>query len=411
MQMTAAGLMAEAQRVTSFLEVDEILRSTDFGNGRFEEDSLPFRGRTLLEIDGEEHRGRRRLESPLFSQPRLDRYEDEVMLAAIERCLAEADSSRGADGVVRADLTRLSHRVFLQVAAVLIGLDDVDTPARTDALELCVYKLNAGFDVKFSTRPVEEVVAEGLGAKEKFLEQFFRPSWERRAEVLAQVGTGTLSEDAVPKDLLTTLLRHDRSDWDEDLPAREAILYMAGSTDTTSNAVNHAIVDLHRWLDAHPDDHTRRHDPDFLRGICNESLRLHLNVSVLFRRALRDVVLSTGRQFSEGTRVALDFVRANRDPAAFGPDAGELNPDRQVGGRIRPYGLAFGTGRHLCIGLPLVTPPSGNVTSGDEHDRAMLTLVRAYLEAGVALDPQRPPVLAPTAEDVYASLPVRLTGR
>ncbi len=411
MHTTAATLMAEAVRITSFAEIDEILRSVDFGNGRFEEDSLPFRGRTLLEVDGEEHRERRRLESRLFSQPRLDHYEDDVMRAAIERCLAECDDNRGPDGVVRADLTRVSHRVFLQTAAVVIGLDGVDTTARTDVLEQCVYKLNAGFDVKFSTRPVDEVVGEGLAAKEIFLERFFRPSWARRARLLAQVEAGEVDADAVPNDLLTILLRHDRADWDPDLPAREAILFMAGSTETTSNAVNHAVVELHHWLRDHPEDRALADDPVFLRGVCNESLRLHLNVSVLFRRAKRDLTLTSGRSFREGTRVALDFVQGNRDPEAFGPDAEEFNPRRQAGGRIRPYGLAFGIGRHLCIGLPLVTPPSGKPTSDNDHHRAMLTLVRAYTKAGVELDPDRPPVFAPTAEEIYASLPVRLTAR
>jgi cytochrome P450 len=101
--------LAGKVRITSFVEVNEILRDPLFAAGRTEDESLPFRGRTLLELDGEEHRQRRRFETPLFSAARLDEYEHEILAPAIARALAAADGSRGPDGVVRADLARLSH--------------------------------------------------------------------------------------------------------------------------------------------------------------------------------------------------------------------------------------------------------------------------------------------------------------
>src|SRR4051812_4040927 len=122
-QVATPPFIAGMTRITSFAEADEILRNPEFGAGGFEDESLPFRGRTLLELDGDEHRQRRQLERPLFTKDRLDRYERDVLEPTIERCIV-ADSTRGSDGVVRADLVRLSHRMFLQIAATIIGLDD-----------------------------------------------------------------------------------------------------------------------------------------------------------------------------------------------------------------------------------------------------------------------------------------------
>jgi len=68
-------------------------------------------------------------------------------------------------------------------------------------------------------------------------------------------------------------------------------------------------------------------------------------------------------------------------------------------------------GRHLCVGLPLVTTISGKVAGEGESDRALLKILEALLDAGIALDPDRPPRNLPTAEPVFEMLPIRLTAR
>jgi cytochrome P450 len=397
--------------VSSFVEANEILRDAAFGAGGFEEESVPFRGGTLLESDGEAHARRRRLESQLFTSRMIDRYEEEVLEQAIVRCLKEADSGRGADGVVRADLVRVTRRMFLQIAAAVIGLDAVDTPGRTDLLERCMYALNAAFDVKYSIRDHAEVVAERLAAKTDFVKHFYRPSMARRAGLLGRYRRAGIAETDLPTDLLTAMLRHHDDSWDADLPVREAILYLAGATETTSNAVIHAVVDLQRWLAGHPGDRAHLGETAFLRGVCNEALRLHSNVTALARRATGGIALSTGRVFRSGERIAVNIVAANRDPDVFGPDAASFNPWREVPEGIRPYGLVFGAGRHVCIGLPLTTTVSGKPAGDGRSDRAMLKIVRALIGAGVELDSEREPRFVPTAEEVYASLPVVLRNR
>jgi cytochrome P450 len=295
--------------------------------------------------------------------------------------------------------------MFLQIAAAVIGLDGVDTPERTELLERCMYTLNAAFDVKHSTRDHGEVIRDGLMAKESFIEHFYQPSMQRRVGLLAGFAKGEVTESQLPADLLMIMLRHHGDDWDADLPVRETLLYLAGATDTTSNAVNHAVAELHKWLVGQPGDKTHLYDRVFLRGVCNEALRLKLNVTALVRRATRDITLSTGRVIPSNQFVALDFIQANRDRSIFGEDADRFNPWRKVPANVRPYGLAFGAGRHLCMGFPLVTPVTGGA------DRALFKILHALLESGVELDPERAPRFAPTAEEVYESLPILLTAR
>jgi len=64
----------------------------------------------LLEIDGDEHRSRRRMEIPLVARDMLERHERAIFDPVIERCLQEAEADRRADGVVATDLARLSSR-------------------------------------------------------------------------------------------------------------------------------------------------------------------------------------------------------------------------------------------------------------------------------------------------------------
>lgn len=82
-------------------------------------------------------------------------------------------------------------------------------------------------------------------------------------------------------------------------------------------------------------------------GLVEESLRLgppaHL---VLFRDAAGEIECPGGT-IPEGARIVLPLDRLNRDPACF-PSADAFKLDRSG-----PPHLAFGAGRHMCVGLHL----------------------------------------------------------
>src|ERR1700712_4955485 len=126
--------IADWEIVTSYAEAEEIIRSSAFRAGRLETESLPFRGEVLIELDGAEHRPRRELEGRLFSRAAIRHYEAQILDQTVERNLLDLARARAADGVVRTNLVDFATNLFLQIAASVIGLDDVDTPARTALL-------------------------------------------------------------------------------------------------------------------------------------------------------------------------------------------------------------------------------------------------------------------------------------
>ena len=125
---------------------------------------------------------------------------------------------------------------------------------------------------------------------------------ERRRELITAFQAGDISEDELPRDLLTLMYLHWNEDWDDELPLREATLYTVASSQTTTHAVPHMMMHLHEWFEANPEDYEKRFDREFLKRAGHEAIRLHLPSPALLRIALKDVVLSDGTEIAEGER-------------------------------------------------------------------------------------------------------------
>jgi cytochrome P450 len=87
-------------------------------------------------------------------------------------------------------------------------------------------------------------------------------------------------------------------------------------------------------------------DPSLVDVIVAEVARLESPVQRVVRIASRDMALG-GQRIAKGERVVLMLGAANRDPAVF-PRASELDP-----GRGNPENVAFGGGKHFCLGTSL----------------------------------------------------------
>src|SRR5438552_2657317 len=114
-------------RITTYAEVDEVLRSRDFVQAR--PAVGPFLTGTIGTLDGDEHFERRRLESAVFRPRLLGSHED--MAAAVLGRQLRAGRARP----VRADVVSLVRDALLPVAVRLVGLDEVATPERVKRLE------------------------------------------------------------------------------------------------------------------------------------------------------------------------------------------------------------------------------------------------------------------------------------
>jgi len=401
--------IASMTKIVGYREIDEILRSKDFRQGSHTE-SRPLFGDSLLLLDGLEHRERRRLENPLFDRNALLNYDHEALGPVIEKCIDECRRSADEHGRARVDPVPLVRSMLHRISAVTTGIDGVDTPEGTERFRYFVEVLGAAAVVEWSTEDHDEVLARGLRTREEFVAEFFGPSEARRKRLVADYRAGALGRDELPVDLLTLLHLHWDDSWDDELPLREATLFLVAATQTTTHTLPHALLHLLRWIEEHPEDRARREDPEFLRLIVNETLRMHQPAPTLLRYATRDVTLSSGRRIAEGERVALLFTPANRDRSVFGENADEFDPYRPAVPGVRPWGLTFGSGAHVCVGRPLVT---GLAKRDGERptEGTMLRILRALCAAGVELDPHHPPVEnSSSSHDNYSSMPVVLTA-
>lgn len=402
--------IATMTMISDYHEIDEILRSKDFRQGSHTE-SKPLFADSLLLLDGPEHRERRRMENPLFDRNSLLYYDHKALNPVVEKMIADCLAEAGPDGRVKVDLMVLVRAMLHRIAAATTGIDGVDTPERTERFRFFLEELGAAATVEWSKEDHAEVLRRGLALREEFVEEFFGASLERRRKLVEDYRAGRTSREDLPIDLLTLLFLHWNDEWDDELPLREATLFLVAATQTTTHTLPHVILHLDEWWREHPEDRGKQFDSDFLRLAINESLRLHQPAPTLLRYATKDVTLRSGRKIAEGERVALCFVPANRQRDVFGEDADQFNPYRPPAANgARPWGLTFGGGAHVCVGRPLVTGLAKR-DGAQPTEGTMLRILRALYAANVELDPNDPPVpVASSHHDTYERMPVFLSA-
>lgn len=387
--------------IDQYDEVDEILRDSD----RFRvEDTAETRfltEGTLLTLNGAAHLARRKLLAKLFDKVRLQRYK-QVLAAELGETLDDLANSSDEAGRVAFDLVAIARRVFDRVVANMLGLD-IERQS-LDTLDRSIVLIIDGRTVEFSKRDHVAVLQQAVNATEEF-RSFFRPAYERRAALVDNVRQGVLSELELPVDLITLELR---AGLDHDQILREAVLFITGAVQNPVAVTAWSVAELTEWLRRHPEDAGRLGDDAFLSDVLNETLRLHRTGSpVRRRRAAVDVILRSGRVISAGEGLALHVIAANQGSTKFGNTPASFNLRRQADSRVRPYGLAFGAGPHVCIGKQMVV---GLERPNDEL-ALNLHVLRVLADADVAPDPARPPLKAEHDGDRFKSFPVTVKAR
>jgi len=375
--------------VSHYADAFATLRARDLVQALYEEGAVIMEG-VLLTLHGDAHRDRRRLENRVFRREIFRYYEREVIPHTIERTIAPFVERGRADGVV------LGYRVTMNLTADFAGIDrPLQTPEETEALLALVVKFSEGATLVHSTRDHERVRAEVRDALAEFGRVFLQPSIARRRSLLGRFERGEIDEAALPKDVLTVLLRNEeRLPLPDDLLRREIAFYLQAGAHSTANSVSHALHEIFEWSAAHPEDVGRLDaDPLFLQRCIHESMRLHPASPVAWRRPACPVALPTGERVSAADKVIVDMRAANADPNVFGADAHLFNPHRRLARGVQPFGLTFGGGIHACPGQDLdggaVPKPDTDV---DDHlFGSVFLLVRALRARGARPDPQRPP--------------------
>ena len=363
---------------------------------------------SLLVLHGADHRRRRRVENRLFRRGTF-RYWEKAFLRDVVRDTLAPFAAAG-----RSDLVELGYRTIMNLTAMVAGLDQpTGSVAETDALYRFAKKFSEGATLVHSTRDPSEVRAEVQAALEDFDALFLQPSIERRRRLLEQLGAGEVTEDDLPRDVLTALLRNwDELGIDRDVLRRECAFYLQAGSHSTADAFTHAADDFFAWArrDPHAAEKARQ-DPAVLQRCVYETLRLHPASPVAQRRALAPISLRGGVEIPDGAFVVLDLAAANRDPRVFDhPDV--YDPLREVPAEVPRWGHAFGGGMHACIGTELAggVPAPDDPTPDQAHEQVLGTvtlMLEALLTAGARPDPNAAPQRDPhSARDHFASYPV-----
>ena len=370
--------------VTTQEDAKEVYRHKDFRQALYDAGEVVMGG-VLVNLHGEEHRARRRLENRLFRRETLVHYERDRFPAIIEQTLAPYV----ADG--EAELVKLSHELMMNLAAFNAGIDRPQrTAEETRRLYSYMMKFIEGATLAHSTRDHNEVSREIAEALQKFDSEFLTPSIERRTNLLtADDGTGA----DLPKDILTVLLKNDDSlHLPHELIRREIAFYLLAGAHTSATAFVRTLDNLFSWVEQHPDDADRaRRDPWFVQASVFETVRLQPSSPVGQRRALTDITLKSGRTVKKDDIVTIDLMSINRDQSIYGIDADMFNPHRRpAGDGVAPWGLSFGHGMHACIGQELAAGLTEHSDETRDYEFGLVTVaVQALLDRGARRDPSR----------------------
>lgn len=413
---TVPEFVKKLQRIDTYAEIEEIMKSPDFIMAGAEERTI-FLEDTLIMSEGQRHSEMKQLFAPLFSREAMAYYELRVVEPVIQESLAEMQLSRGTDGRVRTDVIPLLQAALTRISALVTGVDGVDTPERTERFRQLVLTLSAATTGSFSTKPQADMIRSGREAVQALVDEYLQASLDRRIALVRRHRTGEVTKEELPRDMLTALCLQDdlsRPDDHEKIPYvwRQCALFLTGSIKTTSHSLPHVFIHLDEWVREHPEDREKLTDPEFLHRAAAESFRLHQTSPARFRAAARDVTLSTGRKVAHGEMVALHAPPANVQTEVFGEDARYFNPNRETPKGMQAWGMTFGLGVHSCLGRNLVT---GIMNRGDDKHGTHGTAVRvmkALYELGAELDPANPPKRPhDSLHDTYESVPVILTKK
>ncbi|MEB3982440.1 cytochrome P450 [Mycobacterium sp. 663a-19] len=299
--------------VLGYDECQTVLTHPDtFSSSIYDQIMGPVMGRTLLELEGAEHRASRALVSPSFRTALLERWRSELVEVVVHE-LIDRFAPRG-----RAELAREFTFAFpVQVIARIMGLP------RQDYLRfqrLSIELLNVVYDWE-----------RGLAASAT-LKAYL-------AEILAE-------RRRRPRDDLISTLAESEIDGarlsDDEIFAFLLLILPAG-VETTYRASGNLLVALltqPALMDA------LRADRGMLRGAFEEALRWEPPITTVVRRAARDCEVG-GVAIPAGTNVNVSVAAANRDPTRY-PDPDRFDPTRR-----NIAHLTFGGGPHLCLGMHL----------------------------------------------------------
>lgn len=302
----------------TYERVESILKDTDtFSSAWYGAQLESSVGRSILQMDPPEHQRHRMVVQPAFSQAEMRWWRTDYIEPACDLYI-----DRFADWG-RADLYReFCVKLPIHVIALALGLPTDDLAwFHTNAV-----KLTAG-----GTSP--EAGQEAMRAIEATLRPLIAA---RRAapgrDLISVIAHGTVRDEHGAEHRL-----------DDDEILTFCKLLLPAGANTTYRALGLLLVTLFENPGALAQI---RRDRTLIPAVVEELLRLEHTTSLIGRLCTRDTTLD-GVEIAEGDVVLMSLAAANHDPARWD------EPDRFDAARKAVPNIAFGWGRHRCLGVHL----------------------------------------------------------
>lgn len=294
-------------------DVQAVLRDGETFSSRINDVTMgPYMGKTILAMDGDEHRAYRGLVASAFRASALERWAAEVIEPSVHSLLDDI-APKGKSDLVH-DLTA---RFPVQVIAAIIGVPLEDY----DQFQVWADEINFGpRDPKRSRAASQAITA--------YLEPVVADRRQTpRGDLLSDLVTAEIDGHTLDDDHLYGFLR---------------LLIPAGA-ETTFRMFGNSLTGLL----THPDVLAEvTADRSLIPSVIEETLRWETSVTMVNRETTRDVEVG-GCPIPKGAGVLALVGSANRDEKHYA-SANEWDPHREP----KPH-LAFGTGIHQCLGMHL----------------------------------------------------------
>ncbi len=279
---------------------------------------------SFLALDGAAQSRIRKLVSAAFTPRRVRELEPQVQRLTehyLERMFATNADQGSADWIAE-----LAGRLPMDVISELMGVPVADRDEVRRLADLLVHR-EAG---------VRDVPPAGMEAAIELF-SYYGDMVEQRRVAPTDDLTSALVEAELDGDRLT----------DNEIMAFLTLMVVAGN-ETTTKLLGNALYHLF----AHPDQHAAVLDPagpDLVAPWVEETLRFDNSTQMLARLVTSDVELH-GRTMPAGSKLLLLVGAANRDERVFTrPSAYDIHRSKEE----LSHNLAFGTGRHFCLGANL----------------------------------------------------------
>lgn len=389
--------------LTTYAEARDAFRSRDLRQSLYDAGDRLMHG-VIVNLHGDEHLARRRLENRLFRRDTFAWYERARIPNIIDAVLREPMAAG------HGDLLPLARRTMMTLSMDVAGVDLPPSAEEFERVYSLMDDLARASTVAHAIGDTQAIIDAGDLALDAFDREFFEPSLRRRHALVEQFGRGEVADADLPRDVLTTLLRNqDRLDLTDATVLREIAYFPWVGSHSTSHQLVHAMHHMFEWMANDPSSRaTLEHDDITRQRFVHESMRLHPASPVARRVAVGDVTLKSGRVLANGEQITISVHDANRDPIVFPGHPDRFDPYRELGDGVAPWGLSFGHGTHACLGQELAS----GLEPDDALDHHLLGSVAlmagVVLRAGAQPDPDDPARLdATTTRVVWERYPVR----